>query len=131
MMALVLETGTLAEQQTAFNVLAERDHSSVHALLEEQFDRLLRGELNEGVELELVLAAEQAIERAEETSAERLRGQYQQWEDQKRGGDRVRQYRESLYGGSVETGRVLFHQYGATQRLRRTLINGEGSTIDT
>lgn len=129
MMALVLETGTLAEQQTAFNVLAERDHSSVHALLEEQFDRLIRGELNEGVELELVLAAEQAIERAEETSAERLRGQYQQWEDQKRGGDRVRQYRESLYGGTVETGRVLFHQNEAAQCIRCHIVNGEGSEV--
>src|SRR5690625_7673938 len=126
MRALVLETGTLAEQQTAFNVLAERDHPAVHALLEEQFDRLIRGELNEGVELELVLAAEQAIERAEETSPERLREKYQQWEDQKRGGGRVRQYRESLYGGSAEGGRGRFHKNEATKCIRLHQLNGWG-----
>src|SRR5690625_7310557 len=126
MRALVLETGTLAEQQTAFNVLAERDHPAVDSRLEEQVDRLMRGELNEGVELELVLAAEQAIERAEETSPERLREKYQQWEDQKRGGGRVRQYRESLYGGSAEAGRVLFHQNEAEQCSRSHIVDGGG-----
>lgn len=119
---MVLESGTIEEQQSAFSILGTIDHPSSHAVLVQQMDRLLQNELKNEIELDLLLAAE-----ADESDM--LQDQLQTYQSEKNRKDSVSVYRESLYGGDAEQGRMIFYQNAAAQCIRCHAVNGNGSDV--
>jgi quinoprotein glucose dehydrogenase len=118
----VLQTGTISEQQTAYETLRQIRDTSSHELLGYQFEKLINRELAREVELDLILA----IESSENDSLnERLRDFYDQMADI----DSVSAYHETLYGGNAAEGRRIFYQNAAAQCIRCHVVNNQGSEV--
>lgn len=118
----VIENGTIEERQTAYRMLGRMESPVARSILSAQMDRLMAGDLENEVELDLVLSAESVDS---ESVNEKLR-MYQTEKDRM---DSVSVYRESLYGGSAETGRRVFFQNTAAQCIRCHVVDGEGSNV--
>jgi len=118
----VLETGTIEEQQTAYQTIGNIRNISSLNLLSQKFGQLINRELAREVELDLILA----IEASEaESLNERLRNFYQEMADI----DSVAAYHETLYGGDATEGRRIFYQNAAAQCIRCHVVNNQGSEV--
>lgn len=119
---MVLDNGTIEEQQSAFSILGSIDHPSSHTVLAQQMDRLLHNELKNEIKLDLLMAAETA-------ESDILQDQLHVYQSEKNREDSVSVYQESLYGGDAEKGREIFYQNAAAQCIRCHAVNGDGNEV--
>jgi quinoprotein glucose dehydrogenase len=118
----VLETGTIEEQQTAYQTLGNIRDSSSYELLRHQFQLLQEGNIAREVELDLMLAIETS-------QSESLNESLQEFYAQMAEVDSVSAYHETLYGGDAVTGQRIFYQNASAQCIRCHVVNGQGSEI--
>jgi len=121
-MGSVLESGTIDERQTAYQMLGQMETPEARSLINTQMDRLLADDLANDVELDLVLAAESV---ASEPVNEKLRT----YQAEKGRSDSVSVYRETLYGGSADEGKQMFYQNAAAQCIRCHAVNDDGAGV--
>lgn len=122
LLSVALENGTRQEKQAAIEMLAGIPHPSVSELLSQYMERLTEGELDRGIELELIVAAEIV-------NSPKLKNDLVRYGEQKSLRDSGSLYRESLFGGDAGRGRRIFYQNVAAQCIRCHAINGEGSDV--
>lgn len=118
----VLKEGTVVERQTALLTLGRIDHERAHDLLEEHLQRLIDGDLDREIELELNLALESS-------GSESLQNRLMAYQSEKQEEDSVSVYRESLYGGNADEGFRIFYRNAAAQCTRCHVIDGAGSEV--
>ena len=117
-LASLCEHATTKERQQAFRSLGALKHASAATILAAQLDRLLQGQLDAEVRLDLVEAARQ---RAEPDVLARVR----QFEDAKAAG-RVSDADLYLLGGDADNGRRVFFDNEATRCTRCHTMDGKG-----
>jgi quinoprotein glucose dehydrogenase len=120
-LAKALSTGPTAERQGAFAVLAEMKGPGAAELLAHWLDRLLKGEVEPAVRLDLV---EAAARRAEQGIKDRLA----RYEAAAQGGP-VARYRDALVGGDAEAGRRIFFDKAEVSCLRCHKVGGVGGEV--
>lgn len=119
---LLLESGTLGEQQAAYRSLANIDHPSAHQLLQGALERLLAGELAPELKLDV-------IEAAQATEADQLLAKVERYEAAKDPGEPLELYREALYGGSAQAGFEEYRHNDSAQCMRCHLVNDRGTRV--
>lgn len=118
----VLETGTLAEQQTALETLGDMPGDAAADVVAAWMDRLLAGRVAPGLQLDVLQAAEQSSSKA---VAEKLA----QYRASKPEGDVLVAYREALVGGHDKAGRNIVFNHPAAQCVRCHQIDGQGGNV--
>lgn len=121
-MGSVLESGTVEERQSAYQMLGQMKSAEANSILSAQMDMLISDDLDSEVELDLILAAES-------TEGESVNKKLQMYQAEKDRTDSVSVYRESLYGGSADDGQRVFYQNAAAQCIRCHVVDGEGSNV--
>ncbi len=120
-LAKALSTGPTAERQGAFAVLAEMKGPRAGELLAYWLDRLLKGEVEPAVRLDLVEAAARRTEQA-------VKDKLARYEASAKGGP-VAQYRDALVGGDAEAGRRVFFDKAEVSCLRCHKVGGVGGEV--
>lgn len=118
-LAAQLESGSLAEQQSAYASLGDLDSTAADALLAEALDKLMKREIANEVMLDLV---EAAAKRQATAVKDRL-ATYQNWKLPK---DHLSPYREALFGGDADRGRKIFYENAAVACTRCHQIGSDG-----
>ncbi|MEW4566306.1 PVC-type heme-binding CxxCH protein [Tautonia sp. JC769] len=118
----VLEQGTTAERQGAFETLGRMDADRADEVLALWLDRFLAGDLPGEVQLDLIDAAERR-------SAEAVRDRLARIEASRPEDDPLAPYRETLLGGDVRRGREIFFERTEAQCQRCHAINGQGGEV--
>jgi quinoprotein glucose dehydrogenase len=123
LLASVLRTGDVPEQQTAYGILASASAGAASAVLGAEIDRLVAGEVAPEVELDLVLAIEAV-------ASDRLMERLAEYRSARARDGPVAQYRETLNGGDAREGRRIFVQHVAAQCVRCHAVQGRGGDAD-
>ena len=118
----VLETGTPAEKQTALETLGAMEGAASQEVLSEWMDRLLAGNVDPGLQLDLIQAAEQS-------SRPEVAKKLEQYRAAKPEGDLLAAYREALEGGTAEAGRRIVFDHPTAQCIRCHQVDGEGGKV--
>ncbi|MEX1268623.1 MAG: HEAT repeat domain-containing protein [Balneolaceae bacterium] len=121
-LAAAFEGESVAEKQAVLKAFESLDNEPGYRFLNQQFDRLLEGDLPDEVHLELV-------ETIESLSSEQLQTRLKDYFDAKPSDDPVVLYSESLRGGSAGSGRRIFYQNAAAQCIRCHAVGGNGSDV--
>ncbi|WP_341937597.1 DUF7133 domain-containing protein [Marinimicrobium sp. C2-29] len=119
---VLLEKGTVDEQQAAYRSLANVDHASAHELLGESLEALRAGELPAEVQLDV-------IEAVQATDNERLQEALAAYEADKASGQPLEKYREALRGGDPEAGMRLFRYDSTAQCIRCHMVGKRGARV--
>jgi quinoprotein glucose dehydrogenase len=122
LLASVVEEGTVDEKKQAYEALSRLDLPEAHAILAAELERLKNDELEPEIQLDLVLAAEQS-------ASEEVSNLLAEYESQKPEGDKLAQYRETLFGGSVSEGRQIFYNDVAAQCIRCHVVDERGADV--
>lgn len=117
-----LQSGTVVERQTAFATLAEMASPPADGLLCDWLDRLLAGQVEPEVRLDL-------LEAAATRNAEPLIGQLAEYERAAPRDTPVGRFHESLVGGDAERGRRIFFEKAETYCLRCHKVSGQGGEV--
>jgi quinoprotein glucose dehydrogenase len=117
----VLESGSIAERQTALATLAEGD-SAGDALLGQQMDRLLAGTLPKELELDL-------LEAVGKRKSQALQAQAAMYLAGLPKDSPLAPYRAVLYGGNAEEGRRTFIENQQVACFRCHKVHGEGGEV--
>jgi quinoprotein glucose dehydrogenase len=116
-----LESGSIAERQTALATLAEGDPAG-DALLGQQMDRLLAGTLPKELELDLLEAVGKRKSQALQAQAAKyLAGLPKD--------NPLAPYRAVLHGGNAESGRKIFIENQQVACFRCHKVHGEGGDV--
>ncbi len=118
----VVEEGTSDEKKQAYDALSRLDLPEAHAILAIELERLKNDELEPEIQLDLLLAAE----RSASSEVSNLLAEY---ESQKPEGDKLAQFQETLYGGSVSEGRQIFYNDVAAQCVRCHVVDERGADV--
>ena len=116
-----LETGELPEQQAAVRALAKIATEDSSATLRAWVTKLTLGEVPEGLELDLVEAAEASGDAEAKKAAQTYLTSLE--------GGLTAQYAMCLYGGDVEAGSEVFWGRAAASCRRCHVVNGEGAAV--
>lgn len=119
---LLLEKGSVDEQQAAYRSLANVDHPSAHRLLGELLAALRAGELPAAVQLDVIAAVK-------DTGNESLQAELDAYEADKNRNEPMQVYRESLAGGDPEAGMNLFRYDNTAQCLRCHMVGHRGARV--
>ncbi|MGD8176169.1 HEAT repeat domain-containing protein [Marinimicrobium sp. ARAG 43.8] len=119
---LLLENGSLPEQQAAYRSLANVDHASAHALLGESLAALREDALPAGVQLDV-------IEAVEASGNAELKAELDAYEAAKDQSDPLTVYREALEGGNATNGMNLFRYSNSAQCIRCHMIGHRGAHV--
>ncbi len=114
-----LTSGSLAEQQSAFNSLGDLKSDAADAVLAEWLDKLMKREVANEVMLDLV---EAAARRSAAAVKSRLEA-YAKW---KLPQDHLTPYRETLSGGDAARGKKIFYENAAAACTRCHHIGTDG-----
>jgi quinoprotein glucose dehydrogenase len=109
-------------QQGAYSILGDLQGSKADELLADALDRLLMGQLQPEVHLDVLQAAGRH-------SADSVRERLNRYEEARAKGDHLASFREALVGGDAEAGRRLFATRAELSCLRCHKINGEGGEV--
>lgn len=115
----VMKAGTTEEQQGALQALGDLPGSASGPVLGRLLSRLVAGQLNPEIELDLVEVIEGGTD-AEMT--EKLKN----YQANKPKTDVLAMYREALFGGEVRKGRDVFRNHEAAQCTRCHAVEGSG-----
>jgi len=118
LLASLQNDASAAQRQIAFEHLGAIQNEATHAILNDQFDLLLAGELMPEVHLDLIMAVEQFGDAG-------LGGRLDQYR-QSIPDDSVAVYRETLRGGDADRGRELFLNHPITTCTRCHAVGGQG-----
>lgn len=122
LMASVLADGSVEEKKQAYEALSRMNVSAAYELLLTEFELLQSGELMPEVHLDLVIAMENS-------ESDEVRKAISEYQAQKPEGDKLAQFRESLYGGNVNRGRRIFYTDVAAQCIRCHVIDERGADV--
>lgn len=122
LLASVLLNGTTEEQQTALKSLGSMRHAAANEVLGEQVTKLVNGELDPEIQLDVILAAENS-------NSEDLTNRLEQYRSVKPEGDPTEQFRTSLRGGDAQNGRRLFYRHEGAQCARCHVVDDFGGDV--
>ena len=109
--ARVLQTGSIPEQQSALNALANLKDEAAVALLSTQLDQLIAGKLPSEIHLDLLEALEKQDHRP---TLQKLKAHQQAQSDD----SPIAEYRSTLAGGDARRGHDIFYNHEAAQCVR-------------
>jgi quinoprotein glucose dehydrogenase len=115
----ILSSGTVREQQNAYQILSGTKDPEADHLLAQQLDDLLAGKTRGELQLDLLDAASQC-------SDGRVKEKVAQFNGRRAGQTNVTLYSECLTGGDALRGRRIFHEKVEASCMRCHKINGEG-----
>ena len=115
----LLESGSSRDQQAAFEALARLPASSADSILSDGMDRLLAGKVPPEARLDLLAASEARAALAEKVA--HYRASFP-------GDDALAPFRDTLAGGDVARGKVIFQERADVQCLRCHAIKGDGGS---
>ena len=115
----ILSSGTVREQQNAFQILSGTKDPEADQLLARQLDELLAGNTPGELQLDLLDAAARC-------SDEQVKQKLSQFDSRRAGPTKLTQYTECLNGGDAERGRRIFREKVEASCMRCHKINGEG-----
>lgn len=119
---ILLDTGSIGEQQAAYISLANVDKPEAHQVLVQKVQALIAGEIDPAVQLELITAAEKAA------TAE-LKTLLADYEGRKDPNNPLDKYREALLGGDAMAGQNLFRYNTAGQCVRCHMVGHRGNLV--
>ncbi|GGY85758.1 glucose dehydrogenase [Cellvibrio zantedeschiae] len=119
---LLLQNGTVGEQQAAYTSLANVKSPEATAVFKQQLQKLIAGKIAREVQLDLIFAAEKM------DSAE-LKQIVATYEASKNANDPLEVYRESLMGGNAMEGRNLFRFSDMAQCVRCHMVGVNGARV--
>lgn len=119
---ILLDKGTVGEQQAALMSLVNVKDPQAHKVLEAQLQALIEGKVAPEVQLELITAAEQA-------GTPELKTLLASYENTKDKSKPLEVYREALYGGDIESGRSLFRYDSSAQCVRCHIVGSQGNLV--
>ena len=119
---ILLDTGSVGEQQAAYISLANVDAPEAHQVLAEKVQALIAGKIEPAVQLEVITAAEKA------DTAE-LKTLLADYESRKDPNNPLEKYREALLGGDVQAGQDLFRYNSAAQCVRCHMVGHRGTMV--
>ncbi|MDQ2078223.1 HEAT repeat domain-containing protein [Marinimicrobium sp. ABcell2] len=119
---VLLDTGSVSEQQEAIMSLANINAPEAHAVLAEQLRLLKAGQVAPAVQLEVVTAAQ-------ESGAPKLLALVEEYEASKDRSNPMEVFQEALEGGDVESGQRIFFTNNSAQCIRCHLVGDRGSEV--
>ncbi len=119
LLAVVVDEGSLREQQTALSALGRLGNERAFAHLEDYLAQLVAGDFPRELHLDL-------IEAAEATEHPPLIEALAQYRATRPRDDAVAAFAETLYGGHIATGRQIFRGHPAASCVRCHAIQGRG-----
>ncbi len=119
---VLLDKGTVGEQQAALISLANVSAPEAYAVLEDQMRLLINDTLAPDLQLELVTAAEK-IATPELTA---LLAEYEATKDKSKP---MEVFREALYGGDAMNGRNIFRYSSTAQCVRCHIVGKRGNLV--
>ncbi len=117
-----LDTGTRGEQQAALATLGTIKAPQADAILEKAFDKLLAGQSPRELQLDLLEAAAQRGSPA-------LKDELARYESARPKKDSIDPFRETLYGGDTQRGRVIFFDRTEVGCVRCHTVSGVGGKV--
>ncbi len=125
-LATVLETGALADRQSALATLTTLNDAGATQLLGAWLDRLVSGQVPKELQLDVLEAAQnnQNVAHAAATRAALAK-----FESLRTAKDPLGPWRESLHGGNAEAGKQTFIERQDAACFRCHKINGEGGEV--
>ncbi|PAW79740.1 MAG: hypothetical protein B9S33_18930 [Pedosphaera sp. Tous-C6FEB] len=121
-LAVMLQTGTIGERQSALQSLAGLKGKEADDALRKALTQLLEGKLPKELHLDLL---EAAAKRSSPSIKERL-AQFEAKRDAK---DPLAKWRECLTGGDAKAGKILFHERQEAACARCHKLAGEGGDV--
>lgn len=118
----VLQNGTVQEHREAIALLGQTTGGAAGRMLEEQINKMMAGNLEPELHLDLIRAVENAGIR--ENSAV-----FSQFYLNSSYSDSVAAYGETLYGGNADRGRRIFYDNSAAQCIRCHAVADEGGKV--
>jgi HEAT repeat protein/mono/diheme cytochrome c family protein len=122
LLSSVLGRRSVEEQQTALTALGQIKSEHAHRVLAAHLERLVSGQLQPEIQLDVVEAV-----RASEVPA--LQASLDRYESAKPADDPLAQFSESLHGGNAEQGRRVARQNEAAMCTRCHVIGDDGATV--
>jgi putative heme-binding domain-containing protein len=120
--ATLLQTGSIAEQQTALEALAKYDANTVRPLFLDLLTNLKKGNVEPAIQLEL-------IEAIEATEDEQLLAELESYNNSRYTQNILDQFRECLEGGAYWPGRNIFASNQAAQCTRCHALGDWGGDV--
>ncbi|MBI3878959.1 MAG: HEAT repeat domain-containing protein [Verrucomicrobia bacterium] len=121
-LARIVGTGSVAEQQTAFETLAAIKGKEADAVIRKALDQLLAGKLRAELALDVLDAA---TKRTSPSIKEKLHAYEATWKKD----DEFAGYRETLTGGDATDGRKIFFERAEAGCFRCHKVSGEGGDV--
>jgi putative heme-binding domain-containing protein len=122
MHTILLAQGSVTEQQAALKSLAQIKAPEAEAVLADQMQKLIAGDIAPAVKLELINAAENSGK----DSLKQLVKEYEAGKDRD---DPMQVYAESLAGGDAEEGRNIFRYSSTAQCVRCHVVGTRGNRV--
>lgn len=119
---LLLQNGTLGEQQAAYTSLSNVKAPEATAIFKQQLQHLIEGKIAREVQLDLISAAEK-------TDSAELKQMLANYEASKNAKDPLDVYRESLLGGNATEGKNLFRFSNMAQCVRCHMVGVNGARV--
>lgn len=122
MHVLLLANGDVVEKQAAFASLANVEAPEAKDVLAQQMELLVAGQIDPGVQLEL-------ISTVESSGDSELLAQLEKYEASKDREDPLEVYQEALYGGDAQEGQNLFRYNSSAQCVRCHMVGKRGNQV--
>ena len=117
-----LGKGSMAEKQAAFAALATATDPAADDALAKQLDRLLAGQAEKELQLDI-------LEAAAKRTAPAVKERGQRFEKSRDAKDALAPWRETLFGGNAAAGRRIFVERQDVACFRCHKVNGEGGEV--
>lgn len=122
MHVLLLANGDVVEKQAAYASLANIEAPEAKDVLAQQMEFLLAGQIEPGVQLELI----STVQNSEDPE---LLAQLEEYEASKDREDPLEVYQEALYGGDAQEGQNLFRYSTSAQCVRCHMVGKRGNEV--
>jgi quinoprotein glucose dehydrogenase len=124
---LLLDKGTIGEQQAAYSSLVNVKAPEAYAVITQKVQQLIAGKIAPEVQLELLTVAGLTV--TENTGVNELAELLTTYENSKDKNNPLDMYRESLLGGDAKKGRDLFRYSTSAQCVRCHMVSGDGAHV--
>lgn len=122
LLGIALENGTPAEQQKALKSLATSGAEESEQILNTWIDRLAAKEIEPALQLDVLLAVEEA-------GFESGKAKLAAYEAEKNQEDAIAPFLETIYGGNPRSGAKIFYQNSSAQCIRCHAYQGLGGAV--
>jgi len=120
--AMVLGGGTIREQQEALATISQQAIPEADAVLRAQLDLLASSKLSPALSLDL-------LEAAAKRQDANVKAKLAAFEQSRKSGDPLANWRECLEGGDAKLGREIFFEKAEAACLRCHKVKGEGGDV--